>query len=688
MIRKYRFGNPLNTEAVVEEHPIEQGKLPRVEVKEGEKISFMMTKDAPVYGLGEQVRGINKRGWIYISNCTDDPNHREDTRSLYAAHNFLLFAEKEPFGIFLDHPGKVNFDIGYTQQDTAVITMESWDMDVYFIDGKDLKDIVHQFRHMIGRSYIPPKWAFGFGQSRWGYKSEDDVREVERRYRELGIPLDSIYLDIDYMERFKDFTVNEETFPDFPEFVKKMQEKHIHLVPIIDAGVKIEEGYQVYEEGMEKGYFCKDEDGKEFVAAVWPGRVHFPDMLNPEARRWFGLKYKFLLDQGIDGFWNDMNEPSIFYSEKRLEKVFDELESFRGKNQDLMTHFRFKGLVMELANNPEDYRSFYHNFNGEGTPVRHDKVHNLYGYNMTRAAGDAFEELEPDKRILMFSRSSYIGMHRYGGIWQGDNLSWWSHLLLNIKMMPSLNMCGFLYTGADLCGFGADTTEDLALRWMQFGVFTPLMRNHAALGTREQELYQFSNSEACGRMVKIRYSLLPYLYSEYMKAALRDEMMFRPLAFDYPDDPYADQVEDQLMIGDSMMIAPVYEQNKTGRYVYLPEDMMLVSMRSPEDYTVQVVEQGHHYVPVAMDELIFFIKKDHVIPMAESAKSVSDMDFEHLNLLGYVTDKAVYELYDDDGNSKDYENPEHYEKITVSAKGTIRQSGKMKKVFEKFNGIH
>ena len=499
MIRKYRFGNPLNTEAVVEEFPVEKGDIPRVEVKEGEKISFAMTKNAPVYGLGEQVRGINKRGWIYISNCTDDPNHREDTRSLYAAHNFLVFAEEEPFGIFLDNPGKVTFDIGYTQQDTAVITAESWDMDVYFVGGEDLKDIVRQFRHMIGLSYIPPKWAFGFGQSRWGYKSEDDVREVERRYRELGIPLDSIYLDIDYMERFKDFTLNNETFPNFPEFVKEMREKHIHLVPIIDAGVKIEEGYPVYEEGVENGYFCKDEDGKEFVAAVWPGRVHFPDMLNPEARRWFGLKYKFLLDQGIDGFWNDMNEPSIFYSEKRLEKVFEELESFRGKNQDLMTHFRFKGLVMELANNPEDYRSFYHNFNGEGKPVRHDKVHNLYGYNMTRAAGEAFEELEPDRRILMFSRSSYIGMHRYGGIWQGDNLSWWSHLLLNIKMMPSLNMCGFLYTGADLCGFGADTTEDLALRWMQFGVFTPLMRNHAALGTREQELYQFSNREACGK---------------------------------------------------------------------------------------------------------------------------------------------------------------------------------------------
>lgn len=687
MIHKFRFGNPLNTEAVVENYPVEEGKIPYIEVKKGEKISFKMTKGRPVYGLGEQVRGINKRSWIYTSDCTDDPNHREDTHSLYAAHNFLIFAEKKPFGIFLDNPGKVTFDLGYTQQDTAEITMDNWDMDLYYIDGKDLKDIVHQFRRMIGRSYIPPKWAFGFGQSRWGYKSEEDIREVERRYRELDIPLDSIYLDIDYMERFKDFTLNDETFPNFPEFVKEMQEKHIHLVPIIDAGVKIEEGYPVYEEGVEKGYFCKDEEGKDFIAAVWPGRVHFPDMLNPEARRWFGLKYKFLLEQGIDGFWNDMNEPAIFYSEKRLEKVFDELETFRGKNQDLMTHFHFKDLVLGLANNPEDYRSFYHNFNGEGTPVRHDKVHNLYGYNMTRAAGEAFEELEPDKRILMFSRSSYIGMHRYGGIWQGDNLSWWSHLLLNIKMMPSLNMCGFLYTGADLGGFGADTTEDLVLRWMQFGLFTPLMRNHSALGTREQELYQFSNSKACGNMIEIRYSLLPYLYSEYMKAALRDEMMFRPLAFDYPEDSFADQVEDQLMVGDSIMVAPVHEQNAAGRYVYLPEDMMLVTMRTPEDYDVRVMEKGHHYVPAAMEELIFFIRKNHVIPVAKSARSVADMDFEHLDLLGYVTDKAAYELYDDDGNSKDYENPKHFTEVIVCSNGNISQNGKLKKAFGKFNGI-
>ena len=188
-------------------------------------------------------------------------------------------------------------------------------------------------------------------------------------------------------------------------------------------------------------------------------------------------------------------------------------------------------------------------------------------------------------------------------------------------------------------------------------------------------------------MIKIRYSLLPYLYSEYMKAALRDEMMFRPLAFDYPEDSFADQVEDQMMVGDSIMVAPVHEQNAAGRYVYLPEDMMLVTMRTPEDYDVRVMEKGHHYVPAAMEELIFFIRKNHVIPVAKSARSVSDMDFEHLDLLGYVTDKAAYELYDDDGNSKDYENPKHFTEVIVCSNGNISQNGKLKKAFGKFNGI-
>lgn len=405
-----------------------------------------MDEEDIVYGLGENVRGMNKRGWIYESNCTDDPVHLEETKSLYGAHNFILVSGEKQFGLFLDTPGKVVFDIGYTNSSQLKITLEDGDYELYLIDGGTPDDIITWFRELIGPSYLPPKWAFGFGQSRWSYASSEEVRQVAARYRENHIPLDSIYLDIDYMERYKDFTIDRKAFPDFEQLAEDMKQQGIHLVPIIDGGVKIEDGYDVYEEGVKNGFFCKDEDGDDFVVGVWPGKCHFPDMLDEKARAWFGDKYKFLLDKGIEGFWNDMNEPAIFYSEKRLKKVFEKLEEYRKMNLDVNTFFEFQDLVSTISKNPEDYRSFYHTYKGKR--IRHDKVHNLFGYFMTRSAGEAFERLEPDKRILMFSRASYIGMHRYGGIWTGDNKSWWSHILLNLKMMPSLNMCGFLYSGA------------------------------------------------------------------------------------------------------------------------------------------------------------------------------------------------------------------------------------------------
>lgn len=659
MIRRYVYGNVLETEAVLEKPEKEQGQLPYFTVNEQEmSFSYPMDAEDRVYGLGENVRGINKRGWIYESKCSDEPEHKEDRRSLYGAHNFLVLDGKEQFGIFVDYPGILTFDVGYTKHNELKITASDWNLDVYLITGTDVKDIVKQFRHMVGRSYIAPLWAFGYGQSRWSYMNEDEVREVVKRHRELGIPLDSVYLDIDYMERYKDFTLNDETFPEFAKFNEEMKEQNIHLVPIIDAGVKQEEGYDVYEEGLEKGYFCTKEDGSPFVAAVWPGKALFPDMLNKEARDWFGNQYKFLLDQGVEGFWNDMNEPAIFYTEDRLKDVLEKLGTFKGQNLDLDRFWEFTGLVSGLSNNVEDYKMFYHNINGE--KVRHDRVHNLFGYNMTRAAGEAFERLEPDKRILMFSRSSYVGMHRYGGIWQGDNKSWWSHILLNLKMMPSLNMCGFLYTGADLGGFGSDTTEDLVLRWLALGIFTPLMRNHSALGTRVQEAYRFEDMEGFRHIIGLRYRFLPYLYSEYMKAVLRDEMMFRPLAFDYPEDRHAVKVEDQLLLGDGLMIAPVYEQNAEGRYVYLPEKMKMVRFIKGGIMEEEVLEAGHHYVEVGLTDVVVFVRPNHLIPMSTGGQCVADVDFENLQYLSFVEEgEAVYEYYHDNGYEKDYENPEH-----------------------------
>ncbi len=386
-------------------------------------------------------------------------------------------------------------------------------------------------------------------------------------------------------------------------------------------------------------------------------------MLDREARKWFGSKYKFLLDQGIEGFWNDMNEPAIFYSEKNLNKVMKEIKAIKNDNMDMWEVFAFKDLVSGLANNPEDYKSFYHTVDGE--TVRHDKVHNLYGYGMTRAAGEAFEELAPEKRILMFSRSSYIGMHRYGGIWMGDNKSWWSHLLLNLKMLPSLNMCGFLYTGADLGGFGADVTEDLLLRWMALGIFTPLMRNHSALGTRDQECYRFTKTETFRSLIGIRYGLMPYLYSEFMKAALEDKMLFLPLAFVYTEDSHAREVEDQLLLGESIMIAPVYTQNANGRYVYLPEPMKLVRLKGMGQIETEVLEQGHYYIEIPLDEVVFFIRPGKIVPYTEPGQYMEELQGRELKLLHFAKGAAEYELYQDDGYGKDYGNPAHRKILRV-----------------------
>lgn len=552
-------------------------------------------------------------------------------RPLYGAHNFIVISGETTFGLFFDYPGKMAFDIGYTKSKLLSVTCENADLYLYVIEGENAYDIVKQFRRIIGKSYIPPRFAFGFGQSRWGYKTKEDFRNVLKGYRDNHIPLDMIYMDIDYMQDYKDFTVNEENFPDFPEFVHEMKEKGVRLIPIIDAGVKIEKGYSVYEEGVEKGYFCKREDGSEFAAAVWPGYTHFPDVLNKEAREWFGSHYKWLIDQGIEGFWNDMNEPAIFYSEEGMKELKDYIREYAKEEGDSLP-WALGDKVEALANSSEDYRRFYHCVDGK--MIRHDKVHNLFGYNMTRAAGEAFKKIAPDKRFLMFSRSSYIGMHRYGGIWTGDNKSWWSHLLLNIKMMPSLNMCGFLYSGADLGGFGADTTRDLVLRWLAFGVFTPLMRNHAAIGTREQEAYQFEDTDDFRGVIETRYRLIPYLYDVYTKAAEENDLYFKPLAFEYPEDDFAAGVEDQLMIGNEIMIAPVYMQNAKGRYVYLPEEMTLVKFTKDNCYTTEVLAKGHHYVEVALSEVPVFIRKGKRIPVVKAAECVEKLDTEHVEYIG------------------------------------------------------
>ena len=668
MIQRFSFGHPFPTQSVVLSLPAESGPIPFL-TPDGSGWQLTLSEQAAVYGLGEMPRGINKRGWHYIANNTDESRHSEDKLSFYGAHNFLLVRDGSTcFGLFVDFPGKVYYDIGYSRHDLLSFHTETPDYDLYLLSGGNENEICREFRTLIGRSYIPPRWAFGLAQSRWGYKTEEDVREVARQYKEHDLPLDMICMDIEYMQDYADFTVNKEHFPDLTKLSADLKAQGIRLVPIIDAGVRVDPNDSTCTEGLEKGYFCKKADGTPFVAAVWPGKAYFADFLRPEVREWFGHKYKALTDCGIEGFWNDMNEPSLFYSPERLRAFLDDMAALREKDNIEQEEFfpRVVGGAMGLMNSPADYASFYHE--ADGRKVRHDQVHNLYGGSMTRAAGEAFADLRPGQRTLLYSRSSFIGSHRYGGIWLGDNNSSWAQLLANIQMMPSVQMCGFLYSGADLCGFSCDTTPDLALRWLEFGLLTPLMRNHSAVGTRMQEYYRFPEVlPAVRNMIRLRYALLPYLYSEFMKAALENTSYFRPLAFDYPDDPDAREVEDQLLLGEGLMAAPVYVQNAHGRHVYLPEPMKLLRLRAVDDYDEEILPAGHHYIRCALDEMPLFIRPGHIIPVAQPANNTAELDDASLTLWSFLPngESAEYRMYRDDGVTTEYEKKEHWKTLQI-----------------------
>ena len=668
MIQRFSFGHPFPTQSVVLSLPAESGPIPFL-TPDGNGWQLTLSEQAAVYGLGEMPRGINKRGWHYIANNTDESRHSEDKLSFYGAHNFLLVRDGSTcFGLFVDFPGKVYYDIGYSRHDLLSFHTETPDYDLYLLSGGNENAICREFRTLIGRSYIPPRWAFGLAQSRWGYKTEEDVREVARQYKEHDLPLDMICMDIEYMQDYADFTVNKERFPDLTKLSADLKAPGIRLVPIIDAGVRVDPNDSTCTEGLEKGYFCKKADGTPFVAAVWPGKAYFADFLRPEVREWFGHKYKALTDCGIEGFWNDMNEPSLFYSPERLRAFLDDMAALREKDNIEQEEFfpRVVGGAMGLMNSPADYASFYHE--ADGRKIRHDQVHNLYGGSMTRAAGEAFADLRPGQRTLLYSRSSFIGSHRYGGIWLGDNNSSWAQLLANIQMMPSVQMCGFLYSGADLCGFSSDTTPDLALRWLEFGLLTPLMRNHSAVGTRMQEYYRFPEVlPAVRNMIRLRYALLPYLYSEFMKAALENTSYFRPLAFDYPDDPDAREVEDQLLLGEGLMVAPVYVQNAHGRHVYLPEPMKLLRLRAVDDYDEEILPAGHHYIRCALDEMLLFIRPGHIIPVAQPANNTAELDDASLTLWSFLPngESAEYRMYRDDGVTTEYEKKEHWKTLQI-----------------------
>jgi alpha-glucosidase len=600
--------------------------------------NLKLSDEDVVYGLGQQIRGINKRGWKYISNNADDFDHTEGKNSLYGSHNLFMIGSDVNIGIYIETSGIVEYDIGYEKHNQFTFKPLSG-YKLYIVLGGEFNYISKKLRQSIGKPYLPPKWALGIMQSRWGYKDQKDFESIIENYEKNDFPLDMVCLDIDYMKDFKNFTIDTERFKDLKSLSNNLKDKGIRLIPIIDAGVKAQDGYFVSDEGVKEGFFIKDKDGKEFVSAVWPGHVYFPDFANTKAKEWFSDYYKILVDMGIEGVWNDMNEPAMFYSPKRLDEALDEISKLKGKNMGIHEYFEMKSRLFGLSNSPDDYNSMFHNINGR--KVNHMDIHNTYGSLMIESTNIGFSKYRKDVRSLIFGRASDIYAHKFGGIWTGDNKSWWSHLKLNLSMLPSLNMAGFLYIGADIGGFGDHATEDLVLAWMKLSILTPLYRNHSALGTRHQEPFSFSdeNRKYFKNILKLRKSLEAMIYSEMLKSYKDDTLMFSPLSFEYFDN-ISKEVDDQLLFSSGLMMCPILEQNIHTKTVYIPQRMARVRFEENSLKLMGIINPGDYRIFTKYDEMEFFLKPGGML-FTTKDKTINIYAFDNSNTFEILHDDGV-----------------------------------------------
>lgn len=649
MVEHLVFGEPFQTDVVVgetvETDQLREFKL--VETDDSLTFDLELYPDEVVYGLGETMRGVNKRGGRYVMFNVDDNDHRDDMPSMYGGHGLIILdSSKRHIGFIFDCPARIVFDVDSNGDGHLRIEVEDRNLNLYTCQGQDSYSISREFLKVLGRSYIPPLWAFGYGQSRWGYHDSRRVRELVRKHRELGIPLDYVCLDIDHMDRCADFSVDPKNFGDFRDMVSELRKDGVRIVPIVDCGIRIDEDDPEYVSARDRGLFCTDRDGKPLPVAVWPGWTNLPDFFQPAAREWFGSRYRFYTDMGIEGFWNDMNEPSIFYTEESRDESQTEVR--------IDPDFEATGHI-------SDYGRLYHRIGDQR--VCNMQVHNAYSSLMVRGSSEGLNKLM-DSRYMLFSRSSYLGGHRYGGIWTGDNRSTWHMLQSGFRMLLGINMCGFLYSGTDTGGFMGDCDDrSLLLRWLAFSAFTPIFRNHSCKGTRHQEVYRYGSPESFRKVISLRYRILPYIYSEYVKAALNYDLYLKPLSFIFPKDQACRTIEDQCLVGESIMIAPIMKPKKRSRMVYLPEDMTKVEYDG-RNFAQTPMTQGWHKVEMPLSHVVFFIRKGHCVPVGKPAQCTDEVNLEDVELIG---DGEEYFQYLDDGLTKDV-NPSRIRRVARGCK--------------------
>lgn len=505
--------------------------------------------DEKIYGLGERAARLNLRNHPHKSTASHEKKHHhgpkityqiqnEDPGGHYATGddplylNIPLYLSRKRQGAYLlfyenTHQGEFSLE-----EEKVTIGFKGGMPRYYFIAGKPAK-AMESYTKLTGRAPLPPRWALGYHQCRWGYQSAQDIREVAAGFKARDLPLDAIHLDIDYMDGFRVFTINEERFPDLASLSAALKEEGIHTVTILDPGVKIDREYTLYQEGVERGLFCATPAEKPITAQVWPGMCHFPDFTNPETRVWWGKQYPKLLKMGIDGFWHDMNEPAAFVG---------------WGNPTLPAISRYSM---------------------EGRSGNHTEANNIYGLMMNQAGYEALRKFTPKKRPWLLSRAGWAGMQRYAWNWTGDVSTSWSTLRQTLITMLGIGLSGIPYTGSDIGGFSGHPSAELFTRWFQMAAFTPFFRGHSATSTprREPWVYGEPTTTIVRNFLNLRRRLTPYLYTLAWEASQSGAPLMRPLFWEFPT---MGDVEDQFMLGDSLLVAPVLEEGEKNRRVTLP----------------------------------------------------------------------------------------------------------------------
>ncbi|WP_062307648.1 glycoside hydrolase family 31 protein [Alicyclobacillus sendaiensis] len=589
--------------------------------KKGGALAFASLEDARFYGLGEKPGPLDKRHEAYTMwNSDVYAPHVPEMEALYLSIPFFLRMQGgTAVGVFVDHPGLSRFDFRSRYPDVEIST-DRGGLDVYFIFGSSLKDVIRRYTKLTGRMPMPPKWALGYHQSRYSYETQSEVLSVAQTFVARDIPLDAIYLDIHYMDGYRVFTFDERRFPDPARMCHELKKLGVRVVPIVDPGVKQDPEYPVYMDGLAHNHFCQTAEGQVYLGEVWPGLSAFPDFASGDVRAWWGRWHRTYTQMGIEGIWNDMNEPAVFNETKTM---------------DVNVVHR-----------------------GDGRLHTHGEVHNLYGFWMAEATYQGLKAQLDGKRPFVLTRAGYSGIQRYAAVWTGDNRSFWEHMAMAIPMVLNMGMSGVPLSGPDVGGFAHHASGELLARWTQMGAFFPFFRNHSAMGTHRQEPWSFGPKfeAAIRRAIHLRYRFLPYLYTLVREAHETGLPMMRPLVLEYPDDPNTHHIDDQFLVGSDLLVAPILKPGMTRRMVYLPEGEWI-------DYETRERYQGRQYIltHASLDRIPLYIRAGSVIP-------VNLMENPRQTQLGWeifmdANGHASGRCYEDDGETFNYEDGAYCDRV-------------------------